>query len=192
MVQVESDLAQWCVLELGLGADVLQHIVDWRSRHDALTSADLEERVDLGAYARLWGTWRGREQEFFRRCAELVSPLSWADVLAACGPSARMHALLVMAPYRRLTSEKVHPALKVGRFHVEQIEAGCTRVSTYLASDPLDVPDTLMQLLPFFDGRPTDEALAVIAQERGINLDPELVRKLVDFQLLVPAGQATE
>ena len=42
------------------------------------------------------------------------------------------------------------------------------------------------------DGRPTEEALAVIAQMRGVYLYLGLVRKLAEFQLLVPARQATE
>jgi hypothetical protein len=43
-----------------------------------------------------------------------------------------------------------------------------------------------MELLPYFDGRPTEDVLAAIADERGIRLEPDLVRKLVDFMLLVP------
>jgi len=49
-----------------------------------------------------------------------------------------------------------------------------------------------MQLLQFFERRPTEEALTVVAQERGVHLDPGPMRKLVDFQMLVPARQATE
>jgi hypothetical protein len=45
-----------------------------------------------------------------------------------------------------------------------------------------------MELLPYFDGRPVADALAAIADERGVSLDAALVRKMVDFELLVPAG----
>jgi hypothetical protein len=44
-----------------------------------------------------------------------------------------------------------------------------------------------MDLLHYFDGRPTESALAAIAGERGVRLDPALIRKLVDFKLLVAA-----
>jgi hypothetical protein len=64
---------------------------------------------------------------------------------------------------------------------------GMMRISTYSGYDPLEVPNQVMELLPYFDGRPTEEALAAIADERGIRLEPDLVRKLVDFMLLVPA-----
>jgi hypothetical protein len=52
--------------------------------------------------------------------------------------------------------------------------------------DPLDAPESVLQLLQYFDGRPTADALALIAAERGVTLDAALVRKLVDFKLLVP------
>jgi hypothetical protein len=66
-----------------------------------------------------------------------------------------------------------------------------TRVSTYSGYDPLDVPNQVMELLPYFDGRPTEDVLAAIASERGIRLEPGLVRKLVDFMVLVPAKTPT-
>jgi hypothetical protein len=42
----------------------------------------------------------------------------------------------------------------------------------------------LLELLPYFDGRPTKDVLAAIEDERGVSLDPALVRKMVDFGLL--------
>jgi hypothetical protein len=43
-----------------------------------------------------------------------------------------------------------------------------------------------MELLQYFDGRPVVDALAAIADERGVRLDSALIRKMVDFKLLVP------
>jgi hypothetical protein len=61
-----------------------------------------------------------------------------------------------------------------------------TRVKTYSDFDPLDVPNAVMELLQYFDGRPVVDALAAIADERGVSLDAALVRKMVDFKLLAP------
>jgi len=72
-----------------------------------------------------------------------------------------------------------------------QMTRAATRVSTYSGYDPLDVPNQVMELLPYFDGRQTADVLAAIAEERGIRLEPDLVRKLVDFVLLVPAKTPT-
>jgi hypothetical protein len=46
------------------------------------------------------------------------------------------------------------------------------------------VPAEVLELLAYFDGRPTSEALAAICKEKGICLDAALVRKMVDFELL--------
>ncbi len=190
--QVEKALAQWCVLELQLGADALYWMPEWSEQVDEITGATLDNKVDQKAYARMWGAWRGREHAFFSQCAERVSPLSWADVLTICGPEVRMHAELARASYGRLISNDIPPALVVGSFDVARMERGTTRVSTYSAYDPLDIPNAVIELLQYFDGRPTDDALAAIADERGIRVDADLVRKLVDFEMLLPPGEAIE
>ena len=66
------------------------------------------------------------------------------------------------------------------------IRKGTTRISTYSDYNPLDVPSVVMELLSYFDGRPTADALSAIADERGFRLEPDLIRKMIDFGLLVP------
>jgi hypothetical protein len=186
----EKALARWCLLELKFDDEALRHLVgtdDWTGDTDTVTGALLDNRVDRSMYARIWGKWRGREQEFFSQCGELVSPLSWSDALAIGGPEARVFARLTQESYDRLISDEVPSALKVGPFHLVQIENATTRVNSYSVYDPLDVPQAVMELLHYFDGRPTERALAAIADERGVRVEPALVRKLVDFKLLVPA-----
>lgn len=62
------------------------------------------------------------------------------------------------------------------------------RVTTYTAFDPLDLPRALFDALRYFDGRPTAQALRRIRAERGIHVQPDLVRRLVDFGVLVAAA----
>jgi hypothetical protein len=42
-----------------------------------------------------------------------------------------------------------------------------------------------MALLPWFDRRPTEQVLDEITEKTGIRLDRSLVRKLVDFDVLI-------
>jgi len=58
-------------------------------------------------------------------------------------------------------------------------------VMTYNPYDPLELPRLLVDVLPYFDGRPTAETLRRIRAERGINVQPDLVRRLVDFRVLI-------
>jgi hypothetical protein len=185
---VEKALSRWCLLQLPLGNDALRQLVrsqNWSGDADTVTGETLDNRVDRKAYALIWGEWLGREHELFRRCAELVSPLSWAEALALSGPEARVFARLTQEAYQQLVSQEVPSALNVGPFQLVQIKNGVTRINTYNTYDPLDVPQAVMELLRYFDGHPTDDVLAAIARERGIRLDPALVQKMVDFKLLV-------
>ena len=61
-----------------------------------------------------------------------------------------------------------------------------TRVETYNAFDPIDVSNVVMELLQYFDGRPTEEVLDAIAGKKNLRLNCSLIRKMVDFGLLVP------
>jgi hypothetical protein len=184
---VEKDLARWCALELCLSDDALQQSVDsalWASVSETVTAEALDNKVDEKMYRRMWGEWLGREHEFFVGCADIVDPLSWAEVLAICGPAARAYAQLTERAFARLTSEEIPAALNVGSFELVQIQQGRMRVSTYSGFDTLEIPGALMELFPYFNGRPTKDALAAIADERGVCLDHALVRKMVDFGLL--------
>jgi Fe-S-cluster containining protein len=190
---VEDDLARWCVLELDVGDETLRRLTQssaWTSEAETITAEDLDNRTNFEAQARLWGAWRGREQAFYVRCAELVDPLPWAEVLAICGPETKAHARLTVQAFAKLTDEKVPKTLNAGSYQFVQRLPGMARISTYSELDPLDVPDAVMALLPYFDGRSTAAALEAIAAERGVRLDPSLLRKLTDFGLLVAPDRA--
>ena len=62
---------------------------------------------------------------------------------------------------------------------------------TYSQYDPLELPRLLVDVLPYFDGRPTVEALRRIRAGRRVNVQPGLVRRLVDFGVLVDMGAPT-
>ena len=186
---VEKALSRWCLLQLPLGNDALRQLVrseNWSGDAVTVTGDMLDNRVDRKAYALVWGEWLGREHELFQRCAELVSPLSWAEALALSGSEARVFARLTQEAYERLVSQEIASPLHVGPFQLVQIKNGVSRINTYNTYDPLDVPQAVMELLHYFDGRPTEHALAAIASERGISLDSALVQKMVDFKVLVP------
>jgi len=189
---IESDLARWCFLEMHPSNELLEQLIGtaaWTSSTEKVTGESLNNTVNPETYARLWGEWRGRETEFFHGCANLVSRLSWTDVLAISGPGAKAYARLTKQAYQRLISSDLPPALKVGSMQLVQIQHGVTRINTYSSYDPLDVPQVVMELLPYFDGRATEVALSSIEEERGVRLDLDLICKMVDFGLLVPAAK---
>ena len=190
---VEQSLSRWCVLRLDVGADALAtlfpmprpagtpDVMDWRS---------LDGIVDPAVYRSLWGRWLGREREFYAECARLVGSLRWQDVVAIGGPDIQIFTRLVLEAHARLASDEIPGRVKIGKLTVIAADQASSHVYGYSGADPLDLPRALMDVLPYFDGRPTREALARIKAEAGIAVDPALVRKLVDFQILVPDAPA--
>ncbi len=57
---------------------------------------------------------------------------------------------------------------------------------SYNGYDPLRLPNSLMEALPYFDGRLVVDALRAIEREKHLRLDTGLIRKLVDYAILVP------
>jgi hypothetical protein len=45
-------------------------------------------------------------------------------------------------------------------------------------------------MLPYFDGRPTVEALQAIAAKENTILSQDLIRRLVDFGVLIPLEES--
>ena len=147
---------------------------------------ELDGKIDPAEYRKNWGAWLGREFEFYRECGRLVSSLAWQEVVDICGPETKILAALTREAYRRFTSGETTPRLKVGSFQLVRIGHDTARLSTYSGFDPLDIPNPVLNVLHYFDGRPTSEVVAEITEKESIRLEPDLVRKLVDFRVLVP------
>lgn len=188
---VEQSLARWCVHELDPGGAALKLLFP-PGETGANASVDphaLDGAPEPKRQRALWGNWAGREADYYGACARLVEPLTWPDVLARSGPAVRIYARLTSAAYGQLMSAELPAALTVGSFHSTRLGADAQVVSSYSGFDPIELPKSLLEVLHYFDGRPTAQARAAISTERGININHELLRKLVDFKILVPSDR---
>jgi hypothetical protein len=191
LAEVEKDLSQWCLLELRLGARALGRLFSppqpiTSSR--ALDRFQLDGRADPEQHAAVWGEWAGREREMFDACGHLVEGLSWQDVLAICGPGVQISARLARDSFDTLLSQDVPPRLRVGEITISSFAGKNVLVMSYNGYDPLRLPASLLAALSCFDGRPVADALHMIERENHLRLDRDLVRKLVDFSILVPVA----
>ncbi len=185
---VERSLSYWCVLQVGLGSETLRQVF---SPPVPVDGRALDGIMDSETYGALWGTWLGREAEFYQECSRLVAGLRWQDVLAAGGSEVQLFARLARDAYLKLTSDEIPARLKVGTFQIVRMDQDSRRVVSYSGMDPLDLPKVLVDVLPYFDGRPTNQAITDVAASEGVNLHPDLVRKLSDFEVLVPYDGST-
>ena len=189
LTAVEHNLSLWCVYELEIEIEALRILCAGKSslkpdyRLDGLA---LDGKVDHVVYERCWRKWSGREAEFYQAAARLVDDLNWRDIASLAGPEVKIHEKLVRDAYSRLMSQELPSFLKVGSLNVSGLGRQSCRVTTYSPLDPLDLPNSLIAVLPYFDGRPTSDAITTIEQREGIKLDVALVRKLADFEILVP------
>ncbi|HZS45007.1 MAG TPA: hypothetical protein VFC63_07890 [Blastocatellia bacterium] len=187
---VEEELAEWCVLQLNPGTEALRCLNASQANNGTskIDGSALDGNVDEKRYQRIWGNWHNREREFYQECAELVRPLGWSDVLERCGPKVPTLALLTRQAHKELTSHIVPERLRQAPIQLVRSNSDGDRVTTYSKFDPLELPKPMMNLLHYFDGRPTGEVLQQIAEDEGIRLDSGAVRKLTDFEILVPCS----
>ena len=191
----EQGLAKWCLLELGFPAGTLDALIQagtWNGTPATLTGEAADQTVPEREYTRAWHAWAGREAEFYVRCASLVDRLSWADILGICGQDLRADWLITQERFRELGDSTVPSRLAAAAVAGAEFLPGTVRLRTYSALDPIDVPDALVQTLRHFDGREIPEVLADIRSSLGLELEPGLVRKMVDFDLLSPIDPITE
>jgi hypothetical protein len=185
--EVEWALSTWCVLESGLDAAALEAVFPPRLRPGtkrALSAADVDGRPDTAAARKVWGPWLGREREFFRECGRRVGPLAWEDVARIGGADVAVQARMTRQAHETLLTERLPDRLAPGTFQILSVDREAVRIVGYSSGDALDLPPEILQVLPYFNGQPTLEALATIESETGIRVEEDLVRRLADFQIL--------
>jgi hypothetical protein len=183
---IEHNLALWCALELSPGVQSLSKLVSRSGQHGTrdLSAAELDDQYDPPGYAALWGEWLDREREFFGRCASLVAPLKWSEVLSITGPEVRASSELALAAYQELMSNQIPDGLRPSPVLVAPASEDRLTIQTYSSADPLSVSSVVLSLLHYFDGRATTDVLEDIERMEGVRMSPELVRKLADFRVL--------
>jgi hypothetical protein len=169
---VEGDLSMWCARQLGVDAGADR----------AGVAADEPRRV--------FGDWSGREREFFQECARLVEALGWRDVERICGPEVRALTTLTREAFDSLRSPATRPRLRVGAFRVIDPRRHSSIVEGYDGGDRIELPTRVLSALHHFEGSvSTAQALRKIRAETGLAIAPDLVRLLVDFEILVAADR---
>jgi hypothetical protein len=187
LTAVEHDLARWCVLTLVEDERVLAALAAVDPVTDRLDADALNGRSNPETYRSWWGDWAGRERELYVQAGRLVDALHWNDVLQICGPDVRIRLAAVKVAHRRLLDRRFPNVLRLGRHEiVRRAPDGSTLLRTYSDFDPLIVPQPLLDVLPFFDGRPTADVCQTIADERGFVVTSTQLRGLIDFRILLP------
>ncbi len=186
LAYVERDVARFCVMKLDPGSEAIEVLATQGgpSENEAeLDAAALESRPDPAEYSRRWGTFEGREEEFFISCAEMVEELDWADVVELCGADVALRALHTRRSFERLQSQELPERLAATSYTIAKAGSERALVVGYSQDDALELPTDLLGALHLFDGRPAEEAIEAVGK-RGVTLTKADVRRLVDFRIL--------
>jgi len=187
---VENCLTWWCILQLNFPDTALKRLTTFDADHGVETemkNGRLGRELEPRDFDALWGPWEGRRSSFYKAAGRLVAGLKWTDIERIGGIEIAVPLRLVQDAYRKLTSDEIPDRLRVGNLRVLAMGPENSLLAGYVTTHPLEVPNKLLRVLKYFDGRSTDEAVAAIASNEKIRLSRGLIGKLVDHAILEQA-----
>jgi len=186
LLSVENTLTLWCMRQTGIPLAAFDALA-FPLPLMGVSSVRLPKpsQLDVDRARQMWGQWWGREIDFFRRCSDDVARLKWDDVKAIGGPDLLVLAERARHAYSQLVADELPDNLHCGPVRVLKNSPQSVLVATYSSNDPQLLGRRVWQLLPRFDGRPTADVCKATASEEGLEIDRDLLKKLVDFRILV-------
>lgn len=183
-VRAENRLTLWCAREAGLELTALAGLVDDPSEPD---EAPPLAPPGPAVLERLWGSWAGREAAYYVECADRVDDLDWDTIVRIGGVEVEILARVARAAWQRVWSEELPERLRPGSFQTVALGGEGVTASTYSVYDPIGLPALLLGVLHEFDGRLAAEVLASLRTDRGLELEGDFLRQLVDWGVLIEA-----
>ncbi|MCO4746429.1 MAG: hypothetical protein KC912_16650 [Proteobacteria bacterium] len=172
---VESELAFHCAMQVG----------------DARMKESLLDRLipRPGQTTELsWGSWQGRHAEFYVACAAELAGRSAGELLDLCGPRVHLAVDILRRSAGALNQQSLPEALQVGDVHRVDAKGGPVTLVGYSEYDPLEVDPRLADALPWLAG-PSATVTERVERQLGLHVDTELIRLLLDFDIMRDAGQ---
>lgn len=184
---VESKLAVWAALQLGLGDQACLLLLPAVYALASTTGRDPTPADALRVpYGSAWGAWAGKEREYYVECARLVEGLGWRDVKARVGPDVGVYELAVRRAHADLHSSDLPYAARPQEQVLDRFGHGLLGFRGYSAYDPFDLPLRTVAVLHYFRHAPVHEAVRLIQEREGITLTHDDVALLLDYGVLVP------
>ncbi len=180
----ERVLSQWCLEQLQFPRDLIRELAaDLASEDRGGLAAELTGETARRA-AKWWHVWKGREAACYEAAWRLVERLSWTDVAALGGLELRMCAADVIEAYGVLVAVDPPVRPRAKQLTVLPRDPQSFLVTTYSGTDPQLLPIEVMASLPYFDGSPVESVTARLRADLGLDLDHELIQRLIWFEIL--------
>ena len=196
LIAAEEQVARHCLDAGGLPAEQVDAVVEHRATvretvrranaGDDVATAEVDDESPQW-FARMWGAWQGREEEWFARCADTMARLPDGDLPGRLVGVGR----LVEDVVRRsadLTRHDLPERLLFTPGAGSEASTDVLRLVGYSPFDPLVLPAGLEPGLWLLDGRPVADVLAGIDPSRPTSLDVDVLRRLLDFGVAEATG----
>jgi hypothetical protein len=192
LTHVERTLATWATRQISPSVDPSE---PERSRPEALSLADIEERADERVHAKLWADWVGREEAFYVAAHERVRRLTREEFqeLVDDAPAGRALLAPLAEAYRALHTKRVlpprlalHPNVRV------------TPIAHGVAISPPQSPAELFEVEGvFFDAltrfshdKSVTDTRRELREHECIEIDDDVLTHFVTHGILVPGPRA--
>lgn len=164
-------------------------------KKDTLTVEDIEDRPPKDAdYARWWGSWAGREDEFYVQCHEWTAKITaeqFAMNIDQSEQGARLKRDLV-AKYE-IHEGKILPTRLVRNGRMREDHAGDkVVVTTYSRYDSFALDKDLYEVAGLFKADQTLEENLQRLKTEGIELEPELIEYLFAAGVFVEPAASSQ
>ncbi len=178
----ERSISVWAAHANGVAIDGIPANLATASDRPQLEKYTLDGR--LRRDAEKWRLDSAERAAFYISCYDSVARLTWQAIEAIGGTAIGVRAARLKSAHTRLVRPRQSAAPEMGRLTVARADAETFLVATYRSSDAQQMHRDLLTVLPFFDGRPTSEAIETIAAHSNIALTSEDVDRLIDYGIL--------
>ena len=189
--EAQTTLTQYALHRLGWPSD---QIIQPEADGSFLTAREADGLpIENEAYGALWRDWVGREAAFYRTTHRIVAALSRSDFEGLMGIAHMIRLDEVRQKHQHLLEAKLPNVLKRNPdLRTEKVAADSYVLIGYSPLDPLMASKRVHDMLDFFDGRRSNEAVCrLIEKELGSRPSTELVLSLYQLRVLIDATKRT-
>jgi hypothetical protein len=192
LIAAEERIADRCLTNGGLPDEQVRAVLGYRSEvRDTIARANSGEALPQTApddespdwYARMWGDWAGREQDWFLRSAESVTTMSHEELISQMD-DVRDLSQAVRDCWDDLAVHDIPDQLTFRPGAGSEATPDVLRLIGYSPFDPVVLPAAMEADLHCLDGRPIAEVREGIDPHRT-RLDDGLLGLLHDFAIAV-------
>ena len=195
---IEQYLSLWCIQRLEVGTPEFRDLFSLNISPDLQTFQRRQEFLYRSALPaehltsqeaerikrQMWGSWLYREEIFYMQCATVVDGFDWRKIMELENPVIQSHSVALQEAFAQLTTSDLPEFLKPGVFQSLPLGENGVRVWAYSQYDPVDLPEWALRVLPYFDGRPTEEVLAWVQTHSDLPVTRDLVFLMHDYGIL--------